>query len=173
MSACCPVRTKTNQEVKTCPTIGRRSWGIMENSDWIWSGLLTIESTHDPGFLWVCFTTATAIITLGFLWMRNSERDLCQEQHHRHEPVCGLLLHDHIGCTWKLSGTVASLVKRVLATRHARWLREQFFLVLNTKDGACCLFAMLLSKPQRKQNTLWPIRMQVVQDAKHFITVAK
>lgn len=62
----------------------------------------------------------------------------------------------------RLSNIVGCPCKSVLTAKHMRWLTVQFFSVLNTKDGACCLSSLLSAKPQENQNSLWPIRMQVV-----------
>ena len=61
----------------------------------------------------------------------------------------------------KQSNITGSPCKSVPTAKHKRWLTVQFFLVLNTKDGACCVSSLLPVKPQKNQNSLWPIRMQV------------
>ena len=50
----------------------------------------------------------------------------------------------------------------MLTGKPKRWLIAQFFSVLNTKHGACRLSFLVSAKPQKNQNSLWPIRMQVV-----------
>lgn len=43
----------------------------------------------------------------------------------------------------------------------------------NTKHGARRSSPLLSAEPQDTQKRVWPIRMQVLSDAKHLIAVAK
>ena len=94
-------------------------------------------------------------ITSGLLTMRNSETTVKSTIGINQSVASSFNIT--LDAILKQSNITGSPCKSVLTAKHKRWLTVQYFSVLNTKDGACCVSCLLPAKPQKNQNSYGPL----------------